>query len=56
MDDGRSWFVDSQRWKRLKKERLTLKIGKKFGGMGIFSYLCTVQWNEGLEKAPHFHI
>jgi hypothetical protein len=31
-----------------------LKNRKKFGGVGIFSYLCTVQWNEGLEKAPHF--
>jgi hypothetical protein len=30
------------------------KIRKIFGGVGILLYLCTVQRNEGLEKAPHF--
>ena len=46
-----------------KNTVLTDKIGsantkkrKIFCCMGFFSYLCSVQWNEGLAKAPHFHI
>lgn len=31
-------------------------MGKRFCQFSFFAYLCTVQWNEGLEKAPHFHI
>jgi hypothetical protein len=30
------------------------KKRKIFCCMGFFSYLCSVQWNEGLAKAPHF--
>ena len=49
-----SWFVETHADLCSKITRNPLKFRKKFGCMGFFSYLCTVQWNEGLAKAPHF--
>ena len=53
---GKYWAETCQnKTEKDKIEAHCRKNGQLFAGTTIFLYLCTVQWNEGLDKAPHFH-
>lgn len=44
-------LLDKKTIKMQMKDRILIKM---FVILTNNSYLCSVQWNEGLDKAPHF--
>ncbi len=44
-------LLDEKTIKMQMKDRILIKM---FVILTNNSYLCSVQWNEGLDKAPHF--